>query len=124
LLGLGERRVRLWIDGETVETTRARLERQWLGEFHVVWRAPAFISGNLRRGDAGAAVDWLVARLVAAGHLSDPADGPQLFDSALEQAVRRLQQAHGLMPDGIVGPETLLAASSHGSNGPRLRRLR
>jgi general secretion pathway protein A len=124
LLGAGERRVRLSIDGETIETSRQRLERLWLGEFHAIWRAPAVISGNLRRGDNGAAVDWLTSSLVEAGHLSTAGTGPQTFDAALEQAVRRLQSAHGLVPDGIVGPETLLAATSHIDRGPRLRRLR
>jgi general secretion pathway protein A len=124
LLGVGETRVRLSLDGETFETSRDRLERLWLGEFHVIWRAPAFISGNLRRGDTGASVDWLVQTLADAGHLVQPASGPQSFDLSVEQAVRRLQSAHGLVPDGIVGPETMLAATSHIDRGPRLRRLR
>ncbi|MFN7784245.1 MAG: AAA family ATPase [Lysobacterales bacterium] len=124
LLGSGDARVRLLLDGETVEAPRALFERLWLGEFHVVWRAPGFISGTLRRGDSGPAVDWLAQRLLEARHLSALSPGPQLFDAPLEQAVRRLQAAHGLVPDGIVGPETLLAATTHLSGGPRLRRLR
>lgn len=124
LLGSGEARVRLLLDGETIEAPRALFERLWLGEFHVLWRAPGFISGNLRRGDAGPAVDWLAQRLLEARHLSELSPGPQSFDAAIEQAVRRLQAAHGLVPDGIVGPETLLAATSHKAGGPRLRRLR
>jgi general secretion pathway protein A len=126
LLGIGERRVRLWIDGETVETTPERLQRQWLGEFHAIWRTPAFVAGNFRRGDAGAAVEWLIERLQQAGHLSpqDAGSGPAYFDLATEAAVRRLQGAHGLLPDGIAGPETQFAASSHERQGPRLRRLR
>jgi general secretion pathway protein A len=124
LLGLGDKRARLSIDGETVEVARERLEKQWLGEFHVIWRAPGFISGNLKRGDSGPAVDWLARSLAEAGHLPAPGSGPQNFDLSMEQAVRRLQAAHGLVPDGIVGPETLLAATSHLEAGPRLRRLR
>lgn len=124
LLGSGESRVRLLLDGETVEAPRALFERLWLGEFHIVWRAPSFISGNLRRGDSGAAVDWLAQRLLESRHLTDLSPGPQSFDAAIEQAVRRLQAAHGLAPDGIVGPETLLAATTHLPGGPRLRRLR
>lgn len=124
LLGSGEARVRLLLDGETVEAPRALFERLWLGEFHVIWRAPGFISGNLRRGDSGPAIDWLALRLVESRHLTALSPGPQSFDPALEDAVRRLQSAHGLIPDGIVGPETLLAATTHTAGGPRLRRLR
>jgi general secretion pathway protein A len=36
--------------------------------------------------------------------------------------VRSLQSAHGLVPDGIVGPETLLALAADAPGGPRLRR--
>jgi len=124
LLGLSDKRARVSIDGETVEVERQTLEQQWLGEFHVIWRAPGFISGNLKRGDSGPAVDWLARSLAEAGHLPTPGSGPQNFDLSMEQAVRRLQAAHGLVPDGIVGPETLLAATSHLEAGPRLRRLR
>ncbi|SDD79036.1 type II secretion system protein A [Aquimonas voraii] len=124
LLGSGETRVRLLLDGETIEAPRVLFERLWLGEFHVVWRAPGFVGGTLRRGDAGAAVDWLAQRLLEARHLGELSTGPQQFDATMEQAVRRLQAAHGLVPDGIVGPETLFAATTHLSGGPRLRRLR
>jgi general secretion pathway protein A len=124
LLGSGESRVRVLLDGETVEAPRALFERLWLGEFHVIWRAPGFITGNLRRGDSGASVDWLAQRLVESRHLTALSPGPQSFDASLEDAVRRLQSAHGLIPDGIVGPETLLAATTHTAGGPRLRRLR
>jgi len=34
---------------------------------------------------------------------------PELFDEALDDAVRRLQRRHQLMPDGAVGPLTLAA---------------
>lgn len=49
------------------------------------------------------------------------------FDSSLETAVKNFQQSHGLMVDGIVGPQTWSALPSyreasprlqHGSNGP------
>jgi general secretion pathway protein A len=45
-----------------------------------------------------------------------------VLDAASIVAVRRLQTAHGLVADGVIGPETLLALSSRESQGPRLRR--
>jgi general secretion pathway protein A len=122
LLGLSPARARLALGGDTVDVGRRQLERVWLGEFHVVWRAPEFIPGHLRRGDTGPAVEWLRERLFNRGVLGSLPAGPAIFDANMEAAVRRLQAAHGLVPDGIVGPETLLALASDEPGGPRLRR--
>jgi hypothetical protein len=41
-----------------------------------------------------AAVDWLAQRLVESRHLTALSPGPQSFDAALEDAVRRLQTVY------------------------------
>jgi len=122
LLGVSDARVRLAIGGDTFDLNRAHLEQVWLGEFHAVWRAPAFVSMPIRRGDSGPSTDWLRDVLLRRDLLRSEASGPALFDAALENGVRRLQSAHGLVPDGIVGPETLLAVTAEERGGPRLRR--
>jgi murein L,D-transpeptidase YcbB/YkuD len=64
---------------------------------------------SLRLGDAGVRVAALRMRLAREGYLpaSTNAGGPDLFDPALEGAVREFQRRHGLEVDGIVGRETL-----------------
>jgi murein L,D-transpeptidase YcbB/YkuD len=55
-------------------------------------------------------VQALRARLVASGDLCLQASAePDLFDEALEAAVRGFQTRHGLEPDGAVGRRTLQA---------------
>ena len=123
LLGIDEDSVRLAIGGDTFDTGWHELERAWLGEFYAVWRAPPFMAGTFRRGDSGPAVEWLEQALAAAnGRETAGPQGPAYYDGQMESEVRSLQAAHGLIPDGIVGPETLLALSSHTPGGPRLRR--
>ena len=122
LIGIDDERVRLTIGGDTFDTSWRELERAWLGDFYVIWRAPAFMTGTFRRGDSGAAVDWLRNELTEPGEKGVADAGPAIYDEAMENAVRSLQAAHGLIPDGIVGPETLLALTAASSNGPRLRR--
>lgn len=125
LLGVGEKQVRLALGGETHDIPRERLDPYWLGEYYAIWRAPAFLSGTtLRRGDSGPAVEWLQQRLVEGGFVTMDLDGPALFDARIEAGVRALQGATGLLPDGIVGPETLMAVSGIGRDAPRLRRTR
>jgi general secretion pathway protein A len=73
----------------------------------------------LRFGDSGAAIDWLRAQVQADG---EPGSlGPAHFDAELMMAVKRTQARYGLLPDGIVGPETLLALIAGDDSGPQLR---
>jgi general secretion pathway protein A len=121
LLGLSRTRARLSLAGETVDVSRRDLERSWLGEFFALYRAPTFLPNTLRRGDSGPAVDWLHHRLLSRELLQRSAPQPGFYDAATEAAVRSLQAAHGLVPDGIVGQETLLALAADEDGGPRLR---
>jgi N-acetylmuramoyl-L-alanine amidase len=79
-------------------------------------------TGLLRRGSRGPAVEDVRARLVALPpeQLADrtglhdegtePASSePDVYDAGLERAVRAFQQQHGLIADGVVGPETFAA---------------
>jgi general secretion pathway protein A len=45
-----------------------------------------------------------------------------VLDAQLLDAVRRFQRTHGLITDGVIGPETLMALSAAAGDGPRLRR--
>lgn len=58
---------------------------------------------TLRVGSSGTDVVYLQQRLNAHGH-SLIADG--IFGFGTQQAVQRFQAAHGLTPDGVVGPMT------------------
>ncbi len=63
-------------------------------------------SGVLRRGDQGAAVRAVRERLVATGDLPGSAADDDVFDAAVEHAVRSFQQRRGMLVDGVVGPQT------------------
>lgn len=74
-------------------------------------------SGLLRAGSRGAAVADVRARLVALhgfdlperGQLAGNGVETDVYDEALERAVRAFQQHKGLIVDGIVGTETFAA---------------
>jgi N-acetyl-anhydromuramyl-L-alanine amidase AmpD len=59
----------------------------------------------VRRGDVGPAVAEIRSIVRSLGFLTqpDPPDGPAVFDSSLEHAVRAFQQHRGLLVDGVVG---------------------
>jgi general secretion pathway protein A len=123
LLGIGRARARLELGGESFEVPLGELESLWRGEFFAIWRGPEFLPPNLRRGDHGPGVSWLLETLEAIDGLrTGDAVGPPFFDAALAERIRRFQLAQGLAADGIAGPETLLALTAAQRGGPRLAR--
>jgi murein L,D-transpeptidase YcbB/YkuD len=65
---------------------------------------------RMEKGQRGKRVLALRERLIATGDLNEELNKDiELFDDALEQAVRKFQQRHGLDADGIVGPSTIAA---------------
>jgi len=71
----------------------------------------------LRPGDRGAAVAGVRAALVKAGLADAAVRGgcpAELFDDALERAVRAFQQHRGITADGLVGPATRQALDEAG----------
>jgi N-acetylmuramoyl-L-alanine amidase len=62
-----------------------------------------------RKGDRGAAVAEIRAKLAVLGLLPAPGRGDADFDDACDHAVRGFQQSRGLTVDGVVGRETYVA---------------
>lgn len=72
---------------------------------------PPVTAKSLKPGMSDPMVPVLARRLVQAGQLNvadyDFADGPELFDGAIVDAVKRFQNSLGLEIDGVIGPNTL-----------------
>ena len=76
--------------------------------------------GRLEKGMKSDRVPVLRSRLKVTGDMPAPVDrASDLFDEAVEEAVKRFQLRHGLFDDGIVGTRTLRAL-----NVPVDRRIR
>jgi murein L,D-transpeptidase YcbB/YkuD len=71
---------------------------------------PVPAGATLAPGMSDPRVPALRARLEAEGDLIEPDDASRdLYDGALESAVKHFQERHGLAPDGLVGGRTLRA---------------
>ncbi|MGD0633235.1 MAG: L,D-transpeptidase family protein [Beijerinckiaceae bacterium] len=64
---------------------------------------------KLKLGSNGAAVVALRKRLAASGDLDTSAGASPVFDSYVEAGVKHFQGRHGLIENGIVGPEVFAA---------------
>ncbi|HET8818811.1 MAG TPA: AAA family ATPase [Xanthomonadaceae bacterium] len=114
LRGVDTGRVLLDVAGTPVLATRHALDASWTGSFEAIWRGPAFLAPLLGSG----ATPGDDARAWIAERLGIPRTTPA---PAMRDALRRFQSARGLLPDGIAGPETLMALAAT-DPGPRLRR--
>lgn len=99
------------------------LAAQWSGQYTLLWRMPPDAHENIRSGERGAAVAWLARQLAQAqGRVAEAGVEP-LFDQVLLRQVKQFQLAAGLIPDGVVGPRTLMRlAGVADETAPKLSR--
>ncbi|MBI4849866.1 MAG: AAA family ATPase [Nitrospirae bacterium] len=105
-------------EGETVTLTLGMttrrisvkdIESHWLGDFTLLWKAPADYNNDILPGDKGLVVRWLSEQLSAIqGRQVQPRES-LIYDAALVKEVKKFQLTEGLKPDGIIGPKTIIA---------------
>ncbi len=97
------------------------LAAQWAGQYTLLWRLPAEARENIRSGEGGPAVQWLARQLaLARGSVAD-AGSQTMFDHTLQRQVKQFQLDQGLVPDGLVGPQTVIRLAGVGdSEAPEL----
>ena len=66
----------------------------------------------LRPDDHGPDVEWLAKQLASLDGKAVKTIGNQVFDAAMMREVKQFQLAHGLVPDGVVGNQTMMQLSS------------
>ena len=111
LLQLDDQSATLAVGGETRQIALSALAVQWSGNYTVLWRTPPQAHQSIQYGARGPAVAWLSQQLASGSGGAAQTTGDPVFDDALVRRVREFQLAQGLIPDGIVGPQTLMRLS-------------
>jgi len=121
LIALEDKTATFAIGADTRTVALGALGAQWSGQYTLLWRMPPDARESIRLGERGAAVQWLITQLAQAqGQVADPSKAP-LFDDALERQVKQFQLAQGLIPDGVVGPQTVMRLAGVGDRtAPKL----
>jgi general secretion pathway protein A len=110
---------------ETKTVALAALAQQWSGDYTLLWRIPPVASIPLRLGNRGADVKWLAKQLAQLDGKAAETSKDLVFDEAMMLQVKQFQLAQGLVPDGVVGPQTMMQLSSAADmNAPKLNRER
>jgi len=114
LIALEDKAATFAIGAETRKVALGALAAQWAGKYMLLWRMPPDARENIRRGERGPAVQWLIGQLAQAqGQVADPSQAP-LFDDAVERQVKQFQLDRGLVPDGRVGLQTVMRLAGVG----------
>jgi general secretion pathway protein A len=117
LTGAAGDQATLNVGGADVVVPLAELARVWRGDFATFWRAPAaYREGDVVNGTVEGAA-WVAERLAAVDGGAVLAPGKD----ALHARIAAFQLAHGLTPDGLAGPLTLMELGRAGQDSePRL----
>jgi len=122
LMGLGENTASFVLGDQSATISLDTLASQWSGHYTLLWRMPPpQVRDSIRPGERGAAVQWLAGQLALVRGLSAPASTDPVFNEELQREVKKFQLVHGLIPDGSVGPQTLMHLASWGDpTAPKL----
>lgn len=119
---IGDDFVEVASNGDKQRLSAAQVLEVWSGFYTLLWRTPPAYQQPAKLGDRGAAIDWLQTQLsfVEGSEVPLSIEG-SVFDTTLESRVKRFQISVGLVPDGIVGPQTWIHLNSaDASNIPKL----
>jgi general secretion pathway protein A len=107
LVALGEGTATLELGGREYTLPLREIDRFWDGDFLLLWKAAPVGSRLISPGMRGKDVGWLRGRLdELEGHMGKVPD-PDIYDEALKRRVLDFQRSRSLVPDGLVGGETL-----------------
>jgi len=108
LVGLDDNTAKISFGNEERTVAIKDIESQWLGDYTLLWRPPEEFKGEFRALHEGPAVKWLRTSMsiINNGVLQDTVSN--IYDRGLVIEVKKYQLAEGLVPDGIVGPQTLV----------------
>ncbi|CAG4883525.1 putative General secretion pathway protein A [Georgfuchsia toluolica] len=102
----------LAVGGKSRTIALEALADQWSGHYTVMWRMPPQVQEHIRFGERGAAVAWLSQMLPKGQGSAAQTSGEPVFDDAMTRRIRQFQLAQGLIPDGVIGPQTLIRLSA------------
>ncbi|MCU0756882.1 MAG: AAA family ATPase [Xanthomonadales bacterium] len=104
--------VRLEVGKQSFLVAAAALEQHWLGEFVAIYRMP-----EQQLVVEGSAAERARLAALLGRALGEPVS---VAVPALREALQRFQQTHGLDPDGVVGPWTVLALVGYLEGAPAM----
>jgi general secretion pathway protein A len=111
LLGIEGARAWVWGRQGLQQIGLAQLAPLWDGNFSFLWQVPDGFEAPLALGQQGLAVASVALLFMQLDGQSQPLTRG-VFNAPLQQRVKLFQRAQGLVDDGVVGAQTLLALNA------------
>ena len=111
LTRLDERSATFTVGNETKKVSLGAIAEQWSGHYTLLWRIPPVANKKISPGDRGPDVEWLGMQLAQLDGKAAETTKTEVFDEAMMRKVKQFQLAQGLIPDGSVGPQTMMHLS-------------
>ncbi len=111
LVALGEETATLELGGREYTFPLGEIDRLWDGPFTVLWKAPPLGARLLSPGMRDRDVEWLRKTLDELDGKASTGQRPDAYDEELKRRVLAFQRSRSLIPDGLVGQETLAELS-------------
>ncbi len=105
-------RAAIAVGDETRAVDVREIGKWWSGEYLLLWREPPSYTGVLKPGGRGPMVAWVEERLANAQGRAAPAVPGETYSRALAERVKQFQTMSGNVPDGLVGPRTIIGLSA------------
>ena len=102
------------IAGKTYLVQQSEIWARWYGDYTLLWSMPPGYQESLRPGDKGPAVEWLAQRFAEIGSRAPEKKAGTTYDSDLVEEVKKFQFAKHLVPDGVLGPQTVIHLNNEG----------
>ena len=97
------------------------IEQRWLGNYTLLWRAPSNYRGDIRPGMTGPDVQWLNTQLALIQGRKAQTGKVLTYDAQLITQVKKFQISEEMLPDGVVGVQTIIHLNNAaGIKAPRL----
>ena len=110
LVGLDAKSATFAIGAKTTTVALGALASQWSGHYTLLWRNQPDAPRTVRPGERGPAAQWLSKQLAQVQ--GGAAEADPVFDDAMAYRLKQFQLTQGLVPDGTLGPQTLMRLSS------------
>ena len=107
-ISLNEETAILQVGSKRLEVTVSDIESQWSGDYLLLWKIPPGYEGDMIPGRKNTLVPWLETQLALVQNREIEIPGNTVFNAQLIGHVKKFQLFNGLVPDGIVGTNTLI----------------
>ena len=107
--------------GKDIVTDADEIGRRWYGDYALFWKTSLNYTGNIRPGHKGPELVWVEKQLSLINGRKMQQAKDLIYDERLVNEVKKFQLTEGLVPDGIIGPHTLILLNNvSGNSGPAL----